>query len=95
LIVVKVLLVVAFAACGATRAVSNPGSTHVGDLLGQVDMPAAWRVVGSVTAGALLGVTLAGAAVVRWRQRARRWQRKAEEARQERAHLRSLPYPGA
>lgn len=95
MIVIKVLLVIVFAAGGVLLAVSNPGSTEVNFLVGRAEIPTIWLVVGSLTVGALLGAAFSGVAVVRWRHRARQWRQKAERAEQEPGHLRNLPYQGA
>lgn len=95
MILFKVLLVIAFAAAGVLLALSNPGSTEVNYLVGQIEIPTAWLVVGTLAVGALIGAGIGAAAAVQWRYRARKWQRKAEEAHEALGHLRDSSPRGA
>lgn len=91
LMIVKALVLLVVVAFGILLAVFNPGDVTVDLLVARADMPMAWLIAGSLAAGALLGAVIIGAGLVRWRHRARQWQREAEVAREELANLRSLP----
>ena len=94
MIVVKALIIIAVVAFGVMLAVSNPGSTTLNYLAGEIEIPTAWLVVGSIAAGIVVGGAVVGMAGLQWRYRARRWRRKAETAEQELNNLRNLPYNG-
>jgi uncharacterized integral membrane protein len=95
LIVVKALIIIAVVLFGVMLAVSNPGSTTLNYLAGEMEIPTAWLVVGSIAAGAVVGGALVGMGVLQWRYRARQWRRKAEAAEQELGNLRNLPCNGS
>lgn len=89
--IVKALVLLVMVAFGILLAVFNPGNVTVEFLVARAEMPLAWLIVGSLAEGALFGAAIIGAGLVRWRHRARQWQREAEVAREELANLRSLP----